>query len=80
MQTVANRNVRDFGWEVSSRGRFATPTDFSLHDCSPYRALHVRRESAGFVHRFKGRFLSPHAKPDCVPTPRRFRRCEVLTG
>jgi hypothetical protein len=23
----ANRNGRDFGWETSSRGRFATPAD-----------------------------------------------------
>ena len=80
MQTVANRNVRDFGWEMSSRGGLATPADLPRHDCSPYRALHVRRESAGFVDRFKGRFLSPRAKPDCVPIPRRFRRCGVLTG
>jgi hypothetical protein len=36
---------RDFRWGVSSRGRFATPADFPLHDCSPYRELHVRRES-----------------------------------
>jgi hypothetical protein len=32
---VANRNVWDFGWEMSSRGRFATPADFLLHDGSP---------------------------------------------
>jgi hypothetical protein len=34
-----------------SRGRFAPPADFPLQDCSPYRALPVRRECLGFVHR-----------------------------
>jgi hypothetical protein len=34
---------------MSSRGRFAPPADFPLHDCSPYRGLHVRRERLGFV-------------------------------
>jgi hypothetical protein len=34
-----------------SRGRFATPADFPLHDCSPYRGLYVRRERLGFVYR-----------------------------
>jgi hypothetical protein len=34
-----------------SRGRFATPADFPPHDCSPFRGLHVHRESLGFVHR-----------------------------
>jgi hypothetical protein len=59
---VANRNVRDFGWEIA-RGRFATPADFPLHDYSPYSHVHVRRESLGFVHRSKGHFLSPRANP-----------------
>jgi hypothetical protein len=36
--------------EDRSRGRFATPADFPLHDCSPYSHVHVRRESLGFVH------------------------------
>jgi argininosuccinate lyase len=27
-----------------SRGRFATPTDFPLQDCSPYSHVHVRPE------------------------------------
>jgi hypothetical protein len=34
-----------------SRGRFATPADFPLHECSPYSHVHVRRESLGFVPR-----------------------------
>jgi hypothetical protein len=38
----------DFGWEMSSRRRFA---DFARQDCSPHRGLHVRRESLGFVPR-----------------------------
>jgi hypothetical protein len=65
MEKVANRNVRDFGWEMSSRGRFATPADFSLHDCSPYSHVHVRRESLGFVHRSRPIFCQP------VPNPKR---------
>jgi hypothetical protein len=34
-----------FGWAMSSRGCFATPSDFPRHDCSPYKELLVRRES-----------------------------------
>jgi hypothetical protein len=30
---------------------------------SPYRGLHVRRESLGVVHRSWAHFLSPGAKP-----------------
>jgi hypothetical protein len=36
------------GWD---HGRFATPADFPLRDCSLYSHVHVRRESLGFVHR-----------------------------
>jgi hypothetical protein len=43
-ERVANRNGRDFGWEMSSRGRFATPDDFPRHECSPFSHVHVRRE------------------------------------
>jgi hypothetical protein len=45
---VANRNGTDFGWEMGSRGSFATPAGFPRHDCSPYSHVHVRRESLGF--------------------------------
>jgi hypothetical protein len=31
-----------------SRARFATPADSPRHDGTPYRGLHVRRESLGF--------------------------------
>ena len=41
----ANRTVNDFGWGMSSRGRFATPAEFLLQDWKPDRGLHVRRES-----------------------------------
>jgi hypothetical protein len=34
-----------------SRGRYATPADFHLHDGAPYRRQHVRRWGLGFVHR-----------------------------
>jgi hypothetical protein len=54
MHKFASRNVRDFGWEMSSRGRFATPADFSLHDGSPYSHVHLRRESLGFFHIAQG--------------------------
>jgi ATP-dependent helicase YprA (DUF1998 family) len=50
--------VRFFLKGQRSQGRFATPADFPLHDCSPYRGLHVRRESVGFCASFKGRFPS----------------------
>jgi hypothetical protein len=52
-----------------SRGRFATPAGFSLHDCSPYPHVHVRRESLGCVPGSKGRFLSPRAKPSRNDSP-----------
>ena len=42
-----------------SRGRFATPADFPLQDCSHYRGLHVRRESLGFVHRSRAIYCRP---------------------
>jgi hypothetical protein len=45
-----------------SRGRFATPADFPLHDSSPYRGLHVRRERLGFLM-VQGPYPSPRAKP-----------------
>jgi hypothetical protein len=50
------------GDACDTRGRFATPADFPLHDCGPYRGLHVRRESLGFLPRSRGHFLSP-SKP-----------------
>jgi hypothetical protein len=56
---VANRNVRGFGWEMSSRGRFATPADFPLHACSPYSHVHVRRERFGFLPRSRTFLCSP---------------------
>ena len=46
---------RDFGWERSSRGRFATPADSPLHDCSAYSHVHVQRERFG-VHRSRAVF------------------------
>ena len=44
--------------EISSRGRFATPADFPLRDCSPY-------ESQGCVPRSRTLFCRP------VPSPSR---------
>ena len=59
MEEVANRDGRDFGGGISSRGYFATPADFPRRDCSPYRGLHVHRESLGFVHRSRSITVAP---------------------
>jgi hypothetical protein len=63
LRIVTKSNGRDFGWEISSRGRFATPAGFTRHECSPYQELHARRESLGFVHRSRAVFCRPRAKP-----------------
>jgi hypothetical protein len=46
---VANR-VKGFRVGDRSRGRYATPADFPLQDCSPYRKLRVRGWGLGFVY------------------------------
>jgi hypothetical protein len=60
-ETVKNRK----GFRVGdrSRGRYATPADFPLHGCSPYRGLRVCRWGLGFCPSIKGHFLSRRAKP-----------------
>ena len=63
VEQLANRNVGGFGWEMSSRGRFATPADFPLQDRSPHQGLHERRESLGFVHRSRTSFCRLVPKP-----------------
>jgi hypothetical protein len=63
VEQLANRNVGGFGWETSSRGRFATPADFPLQDRSPHQGLHERRESLGFVHRARTSFCRLVPKP-----------------
>ena len=48
--------------EMSSRaprGRFATPAQPPLHDCSPYRGQHERRESVGAVPRSRSLSAAP---------------------
>jgi hypothetical protein len=64
----ANRNGRGFGWEISPRGRFATPADFPQHGCSPYSHVHVRRERLGFFHLgfFHRSRTAPN--PNVIPT------------
>jgi hypothetical protein len=42
-----------------SRGRFATPPNCPLHDCSPYSHVHERRESLRFDHRSRTVFCRP---------------------
>ena len=56
-----NRNVRGFGREMSSRGRFATPADHPLHDCSPCRGATRTTQQFGICPSLKGHFLSPRA-------------------
>jgi hypothetical protein len=64
MNTLRFGLFGDFGWGVSSRGRFATPADFPLHDCSSYRGLHARRESLELFHRSSAIFCRfSRAKP-----------------
>jgi hypothetical protein len=46
-----------------SRGRFATPADFPLEDCSAYSHVHARRESLGFVPRSRSIFCRPAPNP-----------------
>jgi hypothetical protein len=53
------RNIWGFGRQDRSRGCFATPADFPLHECSPYSHVHARRESLGFVHRSRAIFCRP---------------------
>ena len=50
---VANRTVRG-GRSLTRLFRDARP--IPLQDCSPYRGLHVRLESLGFVHRSRAIF------------------------
>jgi hypothetical protein len=47
------------GGRDRSRGRFVTPAGFPLQNCSPYKRLHVRCESAGVVHRSRRIFCRP---------------------
>jgi hypothetical protein len=66
MKKLRIGTVREFGGEMSSRRRFATPADFPRHGCRPYRGLHARRGSVGVVPQFKGHFLhflSPRSNP-----------------
>jgi hypothetical protein len=47
------------GGRFRSRGRFATPADFTLQDYSPYRGLRVRCRGLGFLHRSRTIFCRP---------------------
>jgi hypothetical protein len=47
-----------------SRGRFATPAQFPLHDCSPYSHVHARREILGFVPRSRTICCRPVPNPN----------------
>jgi hypothetical protein len=59
-----------------SRGRFATPADFPLQDCSPDRELHARRGRLGFVNRSRASFCFCRAVPKlCVRFATIFDRC-----
>jgi hypothetical protein len=58
-----------------SRGRFARPAGFPLHDCTPYSGLHARPESLGFVHRTRTIFCRHVPNPSvsirnfCIAVP-----------
>jgi hypothetical protein len=43
---------------------FAMPADFPRHDCTPYRGLHARRGSLGFVRRSRAIFCRPAPNPN----------------
>jgi hypothetical protein len=58
LKRVTGFRVRD-----RSRGRYATPADFLLHDGTSYRGLRVRHWGLGFVHRSRAIFCRPRAKP-----------------
>ena len=45
----------DFGWEIAHAAVCRVPRQ----DCSPYRGLHVRRESLGCVPRSRAIFCRP---------------------
>jgi hypothetical protein len=55
---LAKRDVSEFGREKSSRGRFATPADFALHDCSPYFACTRTPRTLGICPSFKDRSVA----------------------
>jgi hypothetical protein len=66
IEKVANRNVRGFGWEDRSRGRYATPADSPLRVlCTSYRsyAYDVGVWGLGFVHRSRAIFCRPAPEP-----------------
>jgi hypothetical protein len=62
---LGGRESERWGFRVGdgARGRFATPTKFPRHDCSPYQGLYVRRDSSGFPPRSRAIFCRPFAKP-----------------
>jgi hypothetical protein len=45
------REIASFGWAIAHEAVSRRPPLSLSRDCSPYRGLHVRRESLGFVHR-----------------------------
>ena len=47
-----------------SRGRFATPACFPLHDGTSYRELRARRCDLGFVHRSRANFCRAASNPN----------------
>jgi hypothetical protein len=57
---LANRNVRDFGWEIAHAAvSRRPPISFPLHCLYPDSHIHVRRESLGSVHHSKAIFCRP---------------------
>jgi hypothetical protein len=48
---VANRDGRDFGWEIAHGAVTRRPADSPLHDGTLIRGLHERRRGLGFFYR-----------------------------
>jgi hypothetical protein len=63
MEKFANRSVGDFGWALTTGGRFATPAGSPRQDGSPCLGLHARFWGLGFVRRLRAVFCLPVPKP-----------------
>jgi hypothetical protein len=79
LQGCKSRESERYGFRVGdrSRGRFAMPADFTLHDGSPYSHVHVRRERLGVVARSSTIFC--RAVPNLGVTIRNFCIAERLS-
>jgi hypothetical protein len=78
------RIVTGFRVGDRSRGRYALPADFPLHDGTPYRGLHVQRWGLGVVHRSRAGFCRAVPNPNatirsfCIAESPRSRSAALL--